>query len=134
MQIQDQTLVEVTWYAFGAALPSGRLPRSLDKSAFKTLGNMFRGVTFAPTTYEAAQTYLRSEIQKPAGERDLNREMCLFVVMAVPKNQEVAYKSISTKALIDLPKGEIHDFSLALDLPVLICHIACRNYGCVPHC
>jgi hypothetical protein len=59
-----------------------------------------------PTTYEASKSYLDEEILKPEGQRDLRREMCMIIVMTIPKNQEIILKLDAAKLLIPLNSGK----------------------------
>jgi hypothetical protein len=80
------------------------LPRSFTDTVLSTAKERINNIV--PTTYEASKAYLNKEILKPEGQRDLHREMCMLVVMAIPKNEEILLKFEVLKVLVPLSKGE----------------------------
>jgi hypothetical protein len=61
-----------------------------------------------PTTYEASKSYLDEEILKPEGQQDIQREMCMImiIVMMIPNSQEIILKLDAAKLLIPLNSGK----------------------------
>jgi hypothetical protein len=94
--------VNAVWYVLGKKLPDAEMCQILSEA----LPNVLRYVeNFVPTTYEAAQAFLHEELKKPKGQRDLRREMCVFVLVA-PEDPGVSFKPDSINYLIPLSTGE----------------------------
>jgi hypothetical protein len=81
------------------------LPPLIDKDVLKTLREDHK-LELEPTTYEAAVAFLQEELKKPENEQDLHREICVMAVLAVPKNQKVAFMHKTYGTLITLEEGE----------------------------
>ena len=96
----------MTWYACGEALPVEFSGVGLDKMVLDYLKGPGLIPNFAPTTYEAACSYLDEELKKPKGERDLLREMCVMMPLVLPKKRKVCFVSEATKVLFPLSEGE----------------------------
>ena len=94
----------MTWYACGQALPAGIFDDEFQRVALdhvkRTIPNL------VPTTYEAADAYLREEYNKPKGERDLLREMCTIIPFGLPKDRKVYFVVPSMKSVFPLSNGE----------------------------
>jgi len=102
----------MTFYALGGRVPSGTLPGAFKKTVYTTLKEHFTNLV--PTTYDASKAYLDQELLKPKGQRDLHREMCMLIVMQIPKDQDILLIAEATKTLIPLTNGE-------LLIPVHVC-------------
>ncbi|KDR77228.1 hypothetical protein GALMADRAFT_139239 [Galerina marginata CBS 339.88] len=92
--------VELTLYLRGIPVPSGTFPKPFTDTILDTAKQNFSNIV--PTTYEASKAYLDGEMLKPTGERNLRREMCMIIVVAVPKNQEVYLKNTTLGILFAL--------------------------------
>ena len=94
----------MTWYACGQALPAGIFGDIFQNTALdhvkKTMPNL------VPTTYEAADAYLREEYKKPEGERDLLREMCMIIPFSLPKDRKVYLAVPNMKSVFPIINGE----------------------------
>jgi hypothetical protein len=86
------------------------LKREFTNTVLSTARQNFNNIV--PTTYEASKIYLDEEMMKPKGQRDLQREMCMIVVMRIPSNQEVVLKLDAPKVLVPLTQGERQIFDV----------------------
>jgi hypothetical protein len=93
----------MTWYAFGEKLPDGIISGSAEEEILAGVRAQFSNLE--PTSYEASRAYLDSELRKPKGQRNLQREMCMIMVMGVPENQKVAFWSEAVGLLIHVSPG-----------------------------
>jgi len=94
----------MTWYACGKVLPAAAFGDDLQSSMLdyikESAPNLF------PTTYEAADAYLREELKKPKGKRDLLREMCAMIPLDLPKDRKVSFIAPSMGIVFPLKDGE----------------------------
>jgi len=93
----------MTFYSLGRCLSSGTLPSAFKKTVYATLKNQIANLV--PTTYDASKAYLDQELLKPKGQRDLDREMCMLIVLQIPKDQDILLIAEATKMLIPLTNG-----------------------------
>lgn len=95
----------MTWYASGQALPAGTMGEDFERMTLEYVRQYMPNVV--PTTYDAADAYLREERKKPEGERDLLREMCVMIPLGLPKEPKISFVSFSVKAVIALTNGRV---------------------------
>lgn len=98
----------MTLYACGKVVPAGILD---DKFQTMALNHVKESMpNLVPTTYEAADAYLREERKKPEGERNLLKEMCMIIPLGLPKDLKVYIMLDVAKTIIPLFNGECTDF------------------------
>jgi len=95
----------LTWYACGRRLPAGTFTSDrLQSGALKRVQEVMPNLV--PTTYEAADAYLREEHKKPKGKRDLLREMCAMLPVGLPKDRKTHFVVHSAKTVFEIVNGE----------------------------
>ena len=94
----------MTWYACGQVLPGVGGDDDLQSEVLAHVEKCMPNLV--PTTYEAADAYLREERKKPQGERDLLREMCVMVPLGLPEDRGVSFVVPSMKTKLALFNGE----------------------------
>ena len=97
------------WYMYGKIIPLSQAVRLGPDFGEKVMAHLETQIpkgNLIPTNYEAADKYLREELKKPKGSRDLLREMCVVIPMSLPKDRKVWHKSNVMKTLIELSQGE----------------------------
>jgi hypothetical protein len=105
-QIQNGDVPDsnIVWYMLGKKLP--QLEESLSFLSKDLLPHTLQQApNLTPTTYEAAEAYLREELKKPEGQRDLFREMCAFVLIAPADDPKVYFRADAMKAMIPMYSG-----------------------------
>ena len=80
IQTKDQQL---KWYGFGQELSESSIPLLFSEHFHKTTPG------FVPTTYDASRAYLDAELEKPKGQRDLLKAMCVILPLKIPKNRKL---------------------------------------------
>jgi hypothetical protein len=94
----------MTWYACGQVLPPGMLGDRFESLYLahirKTMSNL------VPTTYEAAEAYLREQNAKPKAERDLLREMVMIVPLDLPKDRRTHLVVPSMETIFPIYDGQ----------------------------
>jgi hypothetical protein len=75
---------EITIYAFSERLDT--LSDSLKKSIVTMVQN--KTPNLVPTTYEASKAYI-DQVLPYSHDHDLTREMCMILVLKVPKDHEI---------------------------------------------
>ena len=99
-----QNQAVMTWYACGKVLPPGMLGDRFESSYLTHIRKFMPNLI--PTTYEAAQAYLREENEKPKAERDLLREMVMIVTLGLPKDRKTHLVVPSMKTIFPIYDGQ----------------------------
>ena len=88
----------------GEKMPT--MPSALKEIGLKALQDNFSNLV--PTKYEESHAYLQNESAKPERQQDLLREMCMFIVLDIPKDRNIVFVSMRSKQLISVAEGRDH--------------------------
>jgi hypothetical protein len=100
---------EITIYAFGECLDRDTLSDSLKKWILTRVQN--KTPNLVPTTYEASKAYI-DQVLPNSQDHDLTREMCMILVLKVPKDHEICLVDNMNGIMWLLSEGEILIYNL----------------------